>query len=144
MYNRSYLFQSLNRVDSAATWLHIGIVYNATEDTVVAYLNARSDKWKQPTISGRTSSNEPDHWQIGRYFSSSQQYSPTKIDELIFWDRSLNSDEIKAIYEGSNRSGKFHFPVTTDSIIFRIKILRWYVCAQLATIGNRGQLNTDL
>ena len=45
----------------------------------------------------QTLSNYPGHWQIGRY--DTYIYGLTRVDEMIFWDRPLTSDQIKSLYD---------------------------------------------
>ena len=78
------------------SWIHLALTYNASENTVTPYINAESDKMTKKTLQ-QTFSNYPGHWQIGR--NDIYTYGLTKVDEMIFWDRPLTSDQIKSLYE---------------------------------------------
>ena len=78
------------------SWIHLALTYNASDNTVTAYINAESDKMTKRTLQ-QTFSNYPGHWQIGRY--DTYIYGLTRVDEMIFWDRPLTSDQIKSLYD---------------------------------------------
>ena len=73
----------------------MAFVYNASESTVVAYLNAKADEWTT-SAEDQDIAIKSDHWKIGQGDSS---FAVMKVDELILWDRPLTSDQIKAIYD---------------------------------------------
>ena len=92
----------------------MALVYNASDDTVKAYLNAETDKWKYKLIFEATNSDYSGHWKIGRYPDG---YGLTKVDELLFWDRPLTSQQIKALY-GSYGGKHSTFSVKANSTEF--------------------------
>ena len=78
------------------SWIHVALVYNASGNTVVGYLNAETDKWTNNYIGGATTNNYAGHWRIGKYYDG---HGLTKVDELIFWDSALTLQQIKTIYD---------------------------------------------
>ena len=76
-------------------------MYNDSENTVVAYLNAKSEEWITPLTEEIDIAITSDHWRIGR---DGDWFGLMKVDDLILWDRPLSSDQIKTIYD--NHDGK--------------------------------------
>ena len=95
-YNKKYTFGVERPKHNFPSWIHLAIVYNANENTVKVYQNAETGIWSQFQSSGTSDGSESGHWQIGKHRST---FKITKIDELIFWDRPLTSDQIKVIYD---------------------------------------------
>ncbi len=102
---QSYSLHEFNTLLSAGKWYHIGVVYDASDNSVKIRVwdddaGALLDSNYSGTAGGDMSPRSAP-FEVGRYNNSNSYCFDGKIDELVVFDKALSDSDIDAIRAGT-------------------------------------------
>ena len=80
-------------------WIHVALVYDVTSRQMIGYENGVEVAREDQPPTGEQIYEDDGRFVIGKYYSryNDDDYASITVDDLMFYDRPLSEDEIRAI-----------------------------------------------